>query len=318
MPGKILVISQRSDDTAQGKYLGDACGLEFYSAKTLEEIRNVLTQNPQTVVWWNIDDAKEAIEIGNTLNEIKFPKTRVFAVGKNPLDAKHPVFKLKAFAHFIRRRYQGQAVLELYPRLVTAAMTPSPFGIERYFPTDSPPKKKMQMTKMAQRRPLVQAIQNHLCGKNTPIRLATTVARVADEILLNALFSAPVLPDDTRYRATMDRTQELDLNQKEIVTIELSTCDRYRGICVTDNFGALRMKDFIDAFERDYDEADYFDSRPAHSAGVGLYQSMISGMSLIFISKHHAKTEVHMLFPICKSFREFRDSFRFISVMVPD
>ena len=67
---------------------------------------------------------------------------------------------------------------------------------------------------------------------------------------------------------------------------------------------------------RNYEKQDYKMRDTDPGAGLGLYGVLQSGLSLLFITRPASRTEVILFFPVLKSFKNFRTSFRFFSFIL--
>ncbi len=312
-----LLISERPDDLEFGEFLSSSNNLTFHLASTRDEVRYVLTDFPQTIVFWDAT-AKSSNLIAGTLQGVCSPH-KVFAITDEPLNAYPELFKVPAFGHHVFRRYLEPAP-RIYSRLVAAALTPYPFGLARFFP-DSAPSNLITLKKSGQRKAAMEASQNVLRKLGLPSRVASSTAQAIDELLMNAMFDAPVDNKGVQFRKKLDRQSEFDLLGKDQVELELAWNDIAIGIRVGDNYGSLTKEQLLAFLSKNYQESAFSPAkseRQEKGAGLGLYGITQSGLSVLFVSKPQVRTEVILIVPRAPDVRQFRSAFRFLSILGGD
>jgi hypothetical protein len=151
----------------------------------------------------------------------------------------------------------------------------------------------------------VNAIQNYFLKKGLNGRLARQVARATDELLLNAIFSAPRDPSGVQLRANVDRDSSFSFDQGEKIVIRMMSEPDFFGLSVTDFHGSLRRQWFADMTH------ESIASEKAAGEELGLNSIMESGLSMYIVTDPGCKTEVMLIFPRVRMYKEFKNSFRF-------
>src|ERR1041385_3825012 len=197
MAAHFLMISERKDDLEFGQFLAAANNLPFHLASTRAEVRHILTDNPQTVVFWNAEmDPSTNAGIAESLAKM-VPPSKVFTITSESLNTYPELIQSQAFGHHLLRRYEDPAPL-IFSRLVGAALTPFPFGLLRYFPDDTR-STPITLKRSSHKTAVVDALQNVLTKQQAPPRIAALVAQSADELVMNAVFDAPVDAKGVHY-----------------------------------------------------------------------------------------------------------------------
>lgn len=321
MSGELLVISGRQTDLNFGRQVADRNGMKFQTAQLAEDVRTLINQSTDMVVFWDTDHLRAEAEgdpasvriVGKVLME-SFSPDRVFAISDKPLKATPHLFTMPAFGHHLFRRYDGPAN-QICATLAKACILDDPFGLSHYLPkgTDT---HTLTIRKSGERAAAAESILNTLVSNNVGPRLAGFATQAVDELLMNAIFDAPVSEDGICYRRQTDRSLDFALQSHEAVTLAYGIGDSYIAIAVTDPFGSLAKDKVLGYIRRDYAETAYEAPREDPSAGLGIYAILGSGLSLLFVSKYRKQTQVILFFPIVKSFKEFRSSFRFFSFIL--
>lgn len=314
MATHFLIASQREEDLRFGEFLAFANDLPSLHVPTLEALQKALVLNPGSIVLWDAENADTAAPAAELLAKATSP-ARVFAVTSEALNTYAHLAKAPVFCHHFFRRYDEPAPT-LYPRLVAAALHPAPFGLARYFP-EAAPASNLAITRSGQKRAAVDAINAFFLKQQVNTRLASLVAQCCDELVMNAIFDAPVLPNGMPMRRGTDRAVDFELIEKEYVHLQMASSSDYVGICVSDQFGSLKKSVLMGFLSQDYHDKGYELRKGDPGAGLGLHGIVQSGLSLLFVSKPGVRTEVMAFFAKDASYKSFRGGFRFLSVVAP-
>ncbi len=313
MAGNLLVISDHEEDARLGQTICQKTGVVYHFARTGEKVRAALTDFPQTVVLWGADDPQMVQELGGIIAKMCSPG-KVFAVTNSPLNENPHLFKTQIWGHHLLRRFEGAAT-ELYSRLVEASFSQYPFDLDLYFPKQTPVQRIM-ITRSTQKAAAVEAIQKVFAKQNVTSRLAALVAQAVDEAVMNAVFDAPVGPDGKPTKRLLPRDADFELlTEREFVRLEVACCEQYVGVAVSDGFGSLKKEIVLGFLGKDYHEQTYIPKAKDQGAGLGLNGLLSAGLSMVFISKPGAKTEVIVFFPRAENYKSFKTGFRFVSII---
>src|SRR5262249_23345514 len=143
-------------------------------------------------------------------------------------------------------------------------------GLAAFLAAGSNPQ-KIRLTRSTHKRAAIEAIQNHLQKQGVRGRLAALVAQATDELILNAIFDAPLDNHGSSLRHTLSRDSDFELAEREQVEIEVGSSGSYMGVSVTDQFGTLKRKTILNALNTN-----------SKTQGLGLYKTLNSGLSLAF------------------------------------
>jgi hypothetical protein len=191
---------------------------------------------------------------------------------------------------------------------MAAAHLPELFEVGNLF-SDKTKTQKLRIKRVSHKSAAVDGIQNVLNKLGIKDRLAALVAQAADELILNAIFDAPIV-GDIRPLSYRPRHLEVELDDNEIVEIQLAANAQYMCLSVTDRFGSLPVLTAARALSQKAKERE-------KSGKTGLAGIFNSGLSLIMLSKPKVSTEMILVFPRVDNFKEFRNGFRFFS-FIPD
>lgn len=159
----------------------------------------------------------------------------------------------------------------------------------------------------------VEAVKNYLLAAKFKGRMATVIANAVDELLMNAMFDAPIDEIGKHIYSSVSRSTELKLEGKAAVKMNVGFDGSYVGIGVTDYFGSLDKAKLLTHISKRYKNEEYKVKSSVAGAGIGLATVFRSGGSLLFRSENRVQTDVAVFFKRTDNYREFRDQFRFLS-----
>ncbi len=314
MSSQILVVSKQEEDCKLGKVLALTNSLRYLESVDNFEILRILEKSPQTVVLVDFDEFKDNPRVLDVLTKYSRPKV-CFTVTNDGLSSHPELIKFGFFGNHLQRRYANPAPV-FFSKQVGACLLPQLEGLKPYFSHDTKIN-RIELKNSGHKSKAIEALQKSLTNRGIKGRIATLVAQGVDELILNAIFDAPISrPDDKRYRHGEPRESEFDLNDQETVVVEMAASDQFMGICVIDQFGSLMPQNVFKAL-RPYLTQEPIQSDPISglTSGFGISGILQSGLNLKIACKAGVRTETTIFFPIIDSFREFRTSYRFFSVV---
>lgn len=124
---------------------------------------------------------------------------------------------------------------------------------------------------------------------------------VAEEVLMNAIYDAPVKPDGTSRYNHLPRTEHFKMPENEQGLFRYACDGMVAAISVTDPFGTLQSKTLFYYLEKRY-KGDEINSDPTKGgAGRGLHQIVETSDLTVFNVKVGVSTEVIALFNLDSS-----------------
>jgi hypothetical protein len=304
------MISDNADDARLGGKISVMNRLVYVEVTDVNRVRLHLEKYPETIVFWDMENAGANVGLTEFFPGRVDPK-RIFAITERELSFYPHLHSTGVFGHHLQRRFLEPAT-EVYSRLVAICQEP-PGGLRTVF-TDDVKVNSIAIRNSNYKRAAIEAIQKILATRGAPSRLAATVAQAVDELLLNAVFDAAVSTPKGKERHEGSRGIEFELSASEEVTMEFGASSTYMAVCVSDLFGALRKEDVSRAL------LPYFQKQPQASEtalpqGLGLHGILKSGLSLALNIKPGSRTDAILFVPFVPSYKEFRSSFRFFSLL---
>ncbi len=112
------------------------------------------------------------------------------------------------------------------------------FGLEKYIAWGAEVR-SYTLEDARDREAAVSALAKDVVSVGLPDRVASLVSVIADELIANALYAAPLDDSGTRFRRDEPRDRPRVLTGREVVTVRWATDARYLAIEVRDRWGSM-------------------------------------------------------------------------------
>jgi hypothetical protein len=318
----LLFIGEREEDLQLCERICAATGIELNHDAKAARVTTFLKDNKDSVVFWDIDHptagkAASPISVAQVSQRIvrsKIKFDRIFTLGDEPMNSIPHAKNLPVVGAHVERRYTD-ALDAILSKIVAATLKDDPFGLENYV-DDVKNAKKIQMTEARHRGLAIEAINNTFIQRGLKPQIVSIITQCTDEMLMNAIYDAPIDEHQYNYHKQRDRVENFLLTEKERVLLEVADTENYIAISVSDNFGSLEKDVVLNFLRKDYENEDYKVKKDVVGAGLGVYGMLQSGASLLFIAKPGEMTEVVLFIPKVKSMRKFREQFHFFAFIM--
>lgn len=128
----------------------------------------------------------------------------------------------------------GEELLATVQKLLRNDM----FGLEKYVAWGADVR-GYTLEDACERGAAVTALATDVTAVGLPERVSSLVSVIADELIANALYVAPLDDNKQRYRASEARERRRALRGRDVVTVRWATDTRYLAIEVRDRWGTL-------------------------------------------------------------------------------
>jgi len=112
------------------------------------------------------------------------------------------------------------------------------FGLEKYIAWGAEVR-SYTLEDACERDDAVTTLARDVVAVGLPVRVGSLVSVIADELIANALYVAPLDHHKQRYRASETRERSRALHGRDVVTVRWATDARYLAIEVRDRWGTL-------------------------------------------------------------------------------
>ncbi len=164
-------------------------------------------------------------------------------------------------------------------------------GIESFLCPGTPVRERM-IRAYADKAALLDELSEFVASLGVFSGCPQIAALIADELIMNALFNAPVDAKGNRKYQDLPRNHPLVLGEEEVSLLRYSVDDAFIAISVRDPFGSLSHEGLVAYLVKSYARNhDQIDTKP-RGAGLGLYTLFDSSNSTIFNVQPGKMTEV--------------------------
>ena len=198
-----------------------------------------------------------------------------------------------------------QGVLVTAQKLLTGDI----FGIEKYLPPDTP----VHYARLRDFEGRGKAIQTVLdFAEESKIRrqVRSAIGSVCEELLMNALYDAPVDADGKQIFAEVDPHDRTKTRSPRPVSIRYAATEDMFAVAVRDRFGRLAKNTILAYIEKCLTSGNQID-RKTYGAGLGLYLVANAAATYVVNVAYGIATEV-----VCTFDRGAKTPLRLVGVFV--
>ena len=183
------------------------------------------------------------------------------------------------------------------------------FGIEKYLPSGTDVH-YMRLRDFDGRGRAIDTVLEFAEQAKMRRQVRSAIGQVCEELLMNALYDAPVDADGKQVFADVDPHDRRDMATPRPVSIRYAATDTQFAIAVRDRFGRLAKNTILSYIEKCIHAPDQID-RKTYGAGLGLYLVANAAASYIVNVAHEIATEV-----VCTFDRGAKTPLRLVGMFV--
>jgi hypothetical protein len=224
-----------------------------------------------------------------------------------------PDASLEELTHYLRDdRINHVAVGEAdHGVLVTAKklLTGDIFGIEKYLP-DNTPVHYARLRDFEGRGKAIQTVLDFAEESKMRRTVRSAIGQVCEELLMNALYDAPVDADGRPVFADVDPHDRTRTRSPRPVSIRYAATDSMFAVAVRDRFGRLAKNTILSYIDKCLHSPNQID-RKSYGAGLGLYLVANAAATYVVNVAYGIATEV-----VCTFDRGTKSGLRLVGVFV--
>jgi hypothetical protein len=191
------------------------------------------------------------------------------------------------------------------------------FGLEKYLPWASEPR-CFRLGSSVQKAEVLDLAEAYAQSVGAHPRLVTQFCGVADELITNGIFNAPLdARGQPRFRH-VDRSAEVVLEPGEELEVKLTSDGKRLGISASDPFGSLEPERVLDYVAKGLRKGDDQIDEKVGGAGLGLYFVFNSLSHFVVNISPGKRTEVIGLLDVRGSFRHFASRQKSFNIFTGD
>jgi len=143
------------------------------------------------------------------------------------------------------------------------------FGIEKYLPAGTPVN-YVRLRDFQGRGRAIETVLGYAEQAKMRRQVRTAIGAVCEELLMNALYDAPVDADGRPMFADIDPHDRIETRSPRPVSIRYAATDQLFAVAVRDRFGRLAKNTILSYIEKCIHSPNQID-RKTYGAGLGLY-----------------------------------------------
>lgn len=279
--------------------------------KAPDDLSHIQTFDLVIVSYDNTSD-QLPISIKNLLNDPKCPPTVVVSEKRE----KSHLIDLFSHARLRNLIARNEQILEEEMIItVEKLLRKDIFGMKKYF-TWGVDFEEHQVTKSSQKQELVATLAQYVETLKCDSRFVHVAEVIADEMIMNALYDAPVGKDGKPLFAHLPRTQKVEIEKPALFQFG---CDgRYLGISCVDPFGALKAQTVVQYLRKCFAQDEYQIDQKKGGAGVGFYMIFQSISQLVINIEEGKKTEIIGLIDIRTKYKDAKSKSKSLNIFLAD
>jgi hypothetical protein len=168
------------------------------------------------------------------------------------------------------------------------------FGIEKYLP-EGTPVNYFRLRDFQGRSTAIDTILHFAEERGIRRQVRSAIGQVCEELLMNALYDAPIDEQGNQIFAEVDPHARVDAASPRPVSIRYAVTDSQFAIAVRDRFGRLAKNTILAYINKCLTSAQQID-RKTYGAGLGLYLVANAAAGFIVNVAHGMATEVVCMF----------------------
>lgn len=319
MKGFLLLISEKKEDATFLEGISEITQLPVKTVNQASVGIDLFSQQEVAALFVDTSNAALYEQFENHLQEkvglfadYVFPNNFHFLAAQE-LSQMSYLIKSPLFGNYILRDMKSPKESgQHYGRLVRWSFMQKTFGLENFF-LKQVTLKNFSLKTSQQKQATVEEVKNDLISLGFSIRLATLISNAVDELLMNAIFDAPVDDSGSTLFSKTARSESFLLTGQQKVELKMGFDGSYVALSVSDQFGSLNSEKLLSHLSKLYTFESYQVRSSLEGAGIGLATVFYSGGSFLFASEQGKRTEVTVFFKKENSMKNFRNQFRFIS-----
>ncbi len=315
----LLLISEHPDDRLFVHTIGEELGLPVHSVAQFDAGAKWLMTQEATAIFINVSSEasfrklESALEATVGLFSDKANPNRMHFLSSLDLSESGHLLMSPLFGSFVSTNY-GDPVIsgKRYSYILRGSLDERIFGPKKLF-SSAAKTQQVAFASTSQKQSGVEGVRNFLLHAKFKSRMATIISNAVDELVMNAMFDAPVDPLGKQIYLTTSRNTVLTLKDRSVVEMSVAYDGDYVGISAVDQWGSLDKQKLFEHLSRRYAKEEYRVKSTSAGAGIGLATVFRTGGSFLFACEKGVRTEVTTFFRKTDNFREFKDQFRFIA-----
>jgi hypothetical protein len=320
-PTFLLLVSSVEADRALCAQVAEAAGMEFRAKDKLADAVGLLGDPGLGCLFLDSPNEADFLAFEKAYRKAQASGVRVLDgnlihfLASGPLNGVAYIVRSELFSNcIVRTSFDPKEAGAVYGRLIGACARGETGILGRILDANAETRRVSPVIS-TEKEKCINEVSQFLVDRGFPTRIASRIATATDELLMNAIFDAPVDDEGKVIFNNTARSAEIKLEGKHTVELMMGFDGKYAAISVVDHFGSLEKKHLTDKISRSYQDSSYKVSDASVGAGLGVFTVFHSGVSLIYATHPRVRTESVIAFRKTDNVREFKEQFHFLSLM---
>jgi CheY-like chemotaxis protein len=247
--------------------------------------------------------------------ETRWPHTKLVLHSTAPTEATLPLMATRPFLRNIIAK--NEEPLEPDELIITAEklLRQDLFGLGKYLLWGVEPF-RVEIRDSRKKLDYLQEVATYAQTLGCNERVVELVETVADELVTNAIYNAPRTADGEPKYARLSRREPVELDDREVGTLEFACDGDYIAVAQIDPFGALTQETVVSYLNRCLVKGPEQLSEASGGAGIGLYRVFQSLSKFVINVEPGRRTEVICLIDLRLSMKRFRQQAKSFHIFI--
>lgn len=293
---KVLVLEDNVKQRNMIKIALGGTGVKVEVAKSIPEAKELLTTTNFNILFLSAN----MLEIADFVKENKF-KVKIVLLTEE--ESKDYIVKIKDYgflSNIIATKQDDRASnIKSISTTVSKMTSGDIFGLEKYL-NWGVDVKELEISGSAERQDLNDKVADYLKDLGFRTSLISRCQAVIEELLMNAIYDAPVDSSGKALHNYKSRREAIVLEKEQRGKLRFATDGLYLAVSVEDPFGAFKKETIFNYLEENYcSTSEALIQRPEKGgAGKGLFIISENSDLVIYNIARGRKTEVVVLFDL--------------------
>lgn len=309
---KVLLANGNRAEEIIAKLALGGTGVTLHTACSEEAALNFMKDHDYDIVCVNhefIDIAEKA--------RAKNDKVNTVFLTSEDADSYLAQIKLYPFLSNVVSQSEGDRAFTIKSILSTVSKITNSdyFGLEKYLSWGTEIREH-KVSKSAERRQIIAEMANTLSELGLRRTLVSRCENVAEELLMNAIYDAPIDPKGKHLYNHLDRTEAIELAPNEQPVFRYGCDGMFLGISVRDPFGSIDRETVLEYLDSCFSGRETPLHKNKGGGGHGVFIILRSANMTIFNVQKGVSTEVITLFDLepKQSGKQKTSSFQYFTV----
>jgi len=295
-----LILLVDSQIAQVSKSTIEEMGHQCIIVKDQQEADNFLQTQQVDLLICKIQEKAEDFHLFDVAQKVQ-PNCHCIAVIDESLEDYFPELAVRAYPHNLIADNSPFDLAEM-TSTIRKLLSEDIFGIEKY---DVPVHEKLIVTQSDQKYAYIEKVRDFFLAQGIQDRIVRNVELILNELLMNAIFDAPINEKGEHPYLHLDRSAVFALKPHEQPSVEYGISPERLAVSVSDPFGTFKEDTFFSYVHRCFAEKSILEG-VGKGAGMGLFMVFKSLNQLVINVSYHKKTEVMALIDYHASMRELK------------